>query len=411
MTVLSVRQLMREAKARKEGDAAEVKSAVSSRRRSSLLDRQLIRRGLLGPRDTIERFKVHGCPSSVYVIDDVVLAEVAVELATAIRELPHYEQLRGARRTLPASTRVWEEGLVWLNHALVNDYERGCGGIMPHEDGPAYFPVVLIVCLGSATVMQFGKSFEEGEAYHDYLHSIPFTDTPVEEKSTEGRDLGESVLADGILHRGERLSITLRRALVPFEQLARPPEMNYRDFVARLRSALNSTRSETGKADEAVGGLLGDCTTRSSSSVFLSSAGAEAGIQMGDLLVSQDGCVLLSMKYEEVLQAVKECASAVHSGRADAREFLTRDDYTLRLKRCSHMTLAKNREGAEGEAVLGLFRNEIGCEPVELQERTSWDLIVYEKTFHSVDLEEHGPHDFKEVARIPLGYTNKSNVK
>ncbi|KAF4741598.1 hypothetical protein FOZ63_002657 [Perkinsus olseni] len=203
------------------------------------------------------------------------------------------------------------------------------------------------------------------------------------------------------------------------------------DFVTRLRSALNSTRSETGKADEDVGGLLGDCTTRSSSSLFLSSVGVEAGIQMGDLLVSQDGCVLLSMKYEEVLQAVKECASAVHSGRADARKFLTRDDYTLRLKRCSHMTLAKKRERAEGEAVLGLYRDEIpgsdaipaelshssasssprGCEPVELQERTSWDLIVYEKTFHSVDLEEHGPHDFQEVARIPLGYTNKSNVK
>ncbi|KAF4741599.1 hypothetical protein FOZ63_002658 [Perkinsus olseni] len=193
-------------------------------------------------------------------VDDVVLPEVAVELARAIRDLPHYEQLRGARRTLPLQLGVgggnglvdhlatellasipqlgelFDDGNPRLNHALVNDYERGCGGIMPHKDGPAYFPVVLIVCLGSATVMQFGKSFEEvtaqvllparsllvfkGEAYHDYLHSIPFTDTPVEGKSAEGRDLGESMLADGILHRGERLSITLRRALVPFEQLA-----------------------------------------------------------------------------------------------------------------------------------------------------------------------------------------------
>ena len=36
---------------------------------------------------------------------------------------------------------------VQLNHALVNEYEPG-GGIMPHQDGPLYFPAVAIASLG-----------------------------------------------------------------------------------------------------------------------------------------------------------------------------------------------------------------------------------------------------------------------
>ncbi|EER11208.1 conserved hypothetical protein [Perkinsus marinus ATCC 50983] len=178
-----------------------------------------------------------------------------------IQRFPHYKVLRGARRTLPLRIGVgdcgglldhlaeelvtslpqlkelFNDGNPGLNHALVNDYERGCGGIMPHTDGPAYYPVVMIISLGSATVLQFGKSPDDqeaqvllparsllifnDEAYHEYLHSIPFNDTSIDAQWADGRDLGDSIVTDGVLHRGGRLSITLRRALVPFEQLAR----------------------------------------------------------------------------------------------------------------------------------------------------------------------------------------------
>lgn len=43
---------------------------------------------------------------------------------------------------------------VQLNHALVNEYEPG-GGIMPHQDGPLYFPAVAIASLGASAVMRF----------------------------------------------------------------------------------------------------------------------------------------------------------------------------------------------------------------------------------------------------------------
>eukprot|EP00258_Populus_trichocarpa_P023357 XP_024439376.1 alpha-ketoglutarate-dependent dioxygenase alkB homolog 6 isoform X2 [Populus trichocarpa] len=41
-----------------------------------------------------------------------------------------------------------------INHVLINEYLPD-QGIMPHQDGPAYFPVVAILSLGSPVVMDF----------------------------------------------------------------------------------------------------------------------------------------------------------------------------------------------------------------------------------------------------------------
>ena len=47
---------------------------------------------------------------------------------------------------------------IHANHVLINEYTSG-QGIMPHEDGPAYTPVVANVTLGSHTLLEF---FEKG---------------------------------------------------------------------------------------------------------------------------------------------------------------------------------------------------------------------------------------------------------
>lgn len=41
-----------------------------------------------------------------------------------------------------------------INHVLINEYLPD-QGIMPHQDGPAYHPVVAILSLGSPVVMDF----------------------------------------------------------------------------------------------------------------------------------------------------------------------------------------------------------------------------------------------------------------
>lgn len=49
------------------------------------------------------------------------------------------------------------------NHVLVNQYKPG-QGIMPHTDGPLYFPVIATVSLGCNTLINFFKSNNNGEA-------------------------------------------------------------------------------------------------------------------------------------------------------------------------------------------------------------------------------------------------------
>ena len=123
------------------------------------------------------------------------------------------------------------------NHALVNVYDDGCG-ILPHEDGPLYAPVVCIVSCGASRSMRFepkrrresmtmtrdgdeGRDDDDsqasdatfevclparsllvfyGAAYTDYLHGID------DETSATRRDATSA-------SRGPRVSLTLRRVL------------------------------------------------------------------------------------------------------------------------------------------------------------------------------------------------------
>ena len=79
------------------------------------------------------------------------------------------------------------------NHVLINEYEPGTG-IMPHTDGPAYYPVVATVSLGAPIVLDIHEKSVNGglvrtpkfrilqeprsllittaELYTDYLHGI-----------------------------------------------------------------------------------------------------------------------------------------------------------------------------------------------------------------------------------------------
>lgn len=122
------------------------------------------------------------------------------------------------------------------NHVLVNEYLPG-QGIMPHEDGHAYYPVTATISLGSPTVLDVyskpgpeGKDSERkhwrilqepgsllvtmGDCYTDTLHGIVETDVD--------EDLWEATIANwGLLQnkdhfregryiRETRVSLTYR---------------------------------------------------------------------------------------------------------------------------------------------------------------------------------------------------------
>ncbi|MEJ1286895.1 spectrin repeat containing nuclear envelope family member 4 [Cricetulus griseus] len=65
------------------------------------------------------------------------------------------------------------------NHVLVNQYLPG-EGIMPHEDGPLYYPTVSTISLGSHTVLDF------------YEPRQPEDDAPIEQRSVSGLEVLET---------------------------------------------------------------------------------------------------------------------------------------------------------------------------------------------------------------------------
>lgn len=124
------------------------------------------------------------------------------------------------------------------NHVLINEYQPG-EGILPHEDGSAYFPVVCTVSLGAHTVLdvyskggdgvgrgQRWRVLQErrsllvtmGEVYEGCLHGIEGVEVDeglVEEGVVNWGFLREETRGEvdregGRLRRGTRLSLTCR---------------------------------------------------------------------------------------------------------------------------------------------------------------------------------------------------------
>ena len=78
------------------------------------------------------------------------------------------------------------------NHVLINEYEKD-SGIMPHTDGPLYYPYTIVISLLSSSILEFYKDYNcykqkkisssffiekgslyifENKAYKNYLHCI-----------------------------------------------------------------------------------------------------------------------------------------------------------------------------------------------------------------------------------------------
>lgn len=115
-------------------------------------------------------------------------AECPNELKLLGTELSRYGQRQTGNPEMPA-----------FNHLLVNYYGYGYSGIMPHEDGPQYFPTTACLSLLGDDLMKFSPHSNSGdsrfspfdvelprrclvlfaeEAYTSALHEIPFREWP-----------------------------------------------------------------------------------------------------------------------------------------------------------------------------------------------------------------------------------------
>ncbi|KAG2483009.1 hypothetical protein HYH03_018089 [Edaphochlamys debaryana] len=117
------------------------------------------------------------------------------------------------------------------NHVLVNSYLPG-EGIMPHEDGPSYLPVVAIVSLGAPAVLRFRRKARRGPrslvvfagaAFTDCLHGIDEVHDEVLDDSVANLAACGIDQPGGTLPRGsERISLTVRRVARVMPSILRP---------------------------------------------------------------------------------------------------------------------------------------------------------------------------------------------
>ncbi|KAM4021241.1 alpha-ketoglutarate-dependent dioxygenase alkB homolog 6 isoform 2-T2 [Anomaloglossus baeobatrachus] len=178
---------------------------------------------------------------------DPAVGEETAELGTG--GLPHPRGM--VPEKLPSWLQAYTDKISSLevfggscaNHVLVNEYNPG-EGIMPHEDGPLYYPTVTTISLGSHTLLDFylplgGLSPEEEnqvprteeqrhvlsllleprslfilreDLYKTYLHGIrPVTQDTLDHKVANLDQC--TARAEETLPRRTRVSLTIR--LVP----------------------------------------------------------------------------------------------------------------------------------------------------------------------------------------------------
>ncbi|KYO25339.1 alpha-ketoglutarate-dependent dioxygenase alkB-like protein 6 [Alligator mississippiensis] len=135
---------------------------------------------VLSPRvPGLDPFRVQEAPPAAYYVPDFISEAEEARLLQQVYAAPKpkWTQLSGRRlqnwgglphpkglvpEPLPPWLQYWVEEVSALgvfggqaaNHVLVNEYCPG-QGIMPHEDGPLYFPTVTTVSLGSPTLLDF----------------------------------------------------------------------------------------------------------------------------------------------------------------------------------------------------------------------------------------------------------------
>ncbi|XP_038623180.1 alpha-ketoglutarate-dependent dioxygenase alkB homolog 6 isoform X1 [Tachyglossus aculeatus] len=131
----------------------------------------------------LEPFRVKQAPPTIYYMPDFVSEEEEEYLLRQVYNAPKpkWTQLSGRKlqnwgglphprgmvpEQLPAWLQRYTEKISSLgvfggrhaNHVLINEYQPG-QGIMPHEDGPLYYPRVSTISLGSHTLLDLYRPF------------------------------------------------------------------------------------------------------------------------------------------------------------------------------------------------------------------------------------------------------------
>ncbi|KAL1131238.1 hypothetical protein AAG570_010856, partial [Ranatra chinensis] len=127
--------------------------------------------------------------------------------------------------------KIVDGGRICPNHVLVNEYLPG-QGIMPHTDGPLFYPTIATITCGSHAVLEFRPNREEhvdkrgenkysillerrslivvkDDLYKQHLHSISEISEDILDNSVVNLNRTQYKIGD-TLKRETRISLTIR---------------------------------------------------------------------------------------------------------------------------------------------------------------------------------------------------------
>ncbi|XP_067000721.1 alpha-ketoglutarate-dependent dioxygenase alkB homolog 6 isoform X1 [Anabrus simplex] len=210
-------------------------------------------------------YRLEEAPPTVYYVPDFITSEEEDKIISNVYAAPKpkWTQLSNRRlqnwggiphvkgmitEKIPEWLTMYTEkigqlgvfGNVKPNHILVNEYLPG-QGIMPHLDGPLFYPTVTTISCGSHTMLDFKRPIltDENETdtsdhgpdtkilslllerrsllilqddmYHKYMHSIAeVEDDIVTDKVANLKTCGIQYIQGQTLKRSTRISLTIR---------------------------------------------------------------------------------------------------------------------------------------------------------------------------------------------------------
>ncbi|KAI1979569.1 hypothetical protein LOZ53_001812 [Ophidiomyces ophidiicola] len=156
---------------------------------------------------TLEQFRIQSLPKNIYYIPEFISPEEEERLLSKVTSVPLPRWTHLSRRRLqtwpsaltksnillesplpdwlvsPVVTRFTELNIFACsphqapNHVLINEYQPG-QGIMPHEDGAAYYPIVATVSISAPIVLDIYEKRRDDEQSIELASDIMTSQTP-----------------------------------------------------------------------------------------------------------------------------------------------------------------------------------------------------------------------------------------
>ncbi|KAK5650267.1 hypothetical protein RI129_001296 [Pyrocoelia pectoralis] len=203
--------------------------------------------------DNLQEYLVSKAPPSVFYIPDFITKEEEAHILDKVYSVPKPKWTNLSNRRLQdyggvphKNGMICEKIPTWLelymkrisdlklfgdgktaNHVLINEYLPD-QGIMPHTDGPLFYPTVATISCGSHTILEFFNTDNrdticnllleprsliilQDDMYNKYLHSISeIAEDEITDKCVNLIQCKNNYTVGQIVKRSVRVSLTIR---------------------------------------------------------------------------------------------------------------------------------------------------------------------------------------------------------